>query len=116
MDRIALRGIRAYGNHGANPGERDRPQRFDIDLVIEVDTTAAQVSDDLNDTIDYALLHARIVDVVASTSFALLERLASLLLEMVFEEYSRIERAEITIAKPNLLDGATPSVTIVREA
>lgn len=114
MDRIALRGIRAFGVHGVNPEERDAPQAIDVDLVIDVDTTAAQVSDDLEDTIDYAALHTQIVDVVASTSFGLLERLAGLLLEVIFED-SRIERAEITVAKPGILDGATPSVTIARE-
>ena len=27
MDAVTLRGVRAYGRHGANPGERERRQR-----------------------------------------------------------------------------------------
>jgi dihydroneopterin aldolase len=114
MDRITLRGVRASGRHGANPGERDREQPFEIDAVIELDLHVAQASDDLADTLDYANLHDRLVHVVASTSFALLERLAGELLATIFTD-ARAVRAEITIAKPCLLEGATPSVTLARE-
>jgi FolB domain-containing protein len=114
MDRITLRGVRASGRHGANPGERDREQPFEIDAVIELDLHAAQASDDLADTLDYANLHDRLVHVVASTSFVLLERLAGELLATIFTD-ARAVRAEVTIAKPRLLEGATPAVTLSRE-
>jgi 7,8-dihydroneopterin aldolase/epimerase/oxygenase len=114
MDRIALRGLRVYGRHGANPGERDRVQPFDIAVTAEIDLRKAAASDDLDDTLDYAALHARIVTAVASTSYALLERLASDVLDAVFADH-RVARAEVTIAKPGLLEGATPSITLVRE-
>jgi FolB domain-containing protein len=113
MDRITLRGVRAYGCHGWEAGERDRPQPFAIDLDAEIDLRAAQLSDDLCDTLDYAGLHRRIVAIVASASYALLERLASDILEAVFEDH-RVARAVVTIAKPEILNGATPSVTFDR--
>ncbi|MGC1379865.1 MAG: dihydroneopterin aldolase [Candidatus Baltobacteraceae bacterium] len=113
MDRITLRTIRAYGRHGADPGERDRVQPFDVEVVAELDLRAAQVSDQLTDTLDYASLHRRLVEIVANTSYALLERLAGDLLEAIFED-RRIARAEVTIAKPAILDGATPAVTLAR--
>ena len=71
--------------------------------------TPPSTSDDLDDTLDYAALHARIVTAVESTSYALLERLASDVLDAVFADH-RVARAEVTIAKPGLLDGATPAV------
>lgn len=114
MDRITLRGMRVYGRHGANPGERDRAQPFDITVGAEIDLHAASSSDDLDDTLDYAALHARIVTAVESTSYALIERLASDVLDAIFADH-RVARAEVTIAKPALLDGATPSVTLLRE-
>ncbi|MGA2759528.1 MAG: dihydroneopterin aldolase [Candidatus Cybelea sp.] len=113
MDRITLRGVRALGRHGWEAAERDRPQPFAIDLDAEVDLRAAQLSDDLSDTLDYAALHRRIVGIVAGTSYALLERLASDILEAVFED-RRVARAVLTIAKPAILDGATPAVTFDR--
>lgn len=114
MDRIGLRGIRAYGRHGANPGERDRAQPLDVELVFEIDLRAAQMNDDLGATVSYADVHARIVRLVGEESCMLLERLAGVLLDDLFSD-ARIARAELTIAKPALLDGATPSVTLVRD-
>jgi dihydroneopterin aldolase len=114
MDRITLRGVRVYGCHGANPGERDARQAFDVSVRAEIDLHAAAASDNLDDTLDYAAMHARIVTAVESTSYALLERLASDVLDAVFSDH-RVARAEVTIAKPGLLDGATPAVTLVRE-
>ena len=113
MDAITLRGIRAYGRHGADEGERDRRQPFDVDVFAELDLRPASESDDLTQTLDYAALRARIVRVVATTSYALLERLAADVIAAVFED-PRIKRASVTIAKPNILNGATPSVTLER--
>jgi dihydroneopterin aldolase len=113
MDRISLRGIRAYGRHGYEAAERARAQPLDIEIGAQIDLTAAARSDELADTLDYAALHARVVDVVANTSYALLERLAADLLRAVFED-RRVVRAEVTIAKPAILDGATASVTLER--
>lgn len=111
MGRINLRGIRAFGRHGANPGERDNPQPFDIDLTIELDLARAQATDNLEDTLDYAALHAKVVDTVAATSYALIERLAAQILDVVLQD-ERVAQAKITIAKPAILDGATPSISI----
>lgn len=114
MDAIAIRNIRVMGRHGANPGERDTEQPFDLDVVLEVDLTQAKTSDALDDTVNYDTLYHRIKDVVRTTSFVLLERLAGELFSAIFED-GRIARATVTIAKPMLLEGATPSVSLTRE-
>jgi 7,8-dihydroneopterin aldolase/epimerase/oxygenase len=114
VDIIALRDIRVYGKHGANPGERDNEQPFDLEIVAEMDLAAAEHSDDLGDTLNYDELHQRITRIVQSTSFALLERLAGEILRSIFTD-ARVARAEVQIAKPALLDGATPTVRLRRE-
>lgn len=114
MDVIALHGVRAFGRHGANPGERDAEQPFELEIRVEMDLSNAAQSDDLGDTLNYADLHQRVVSIVESTSFSLLERLAAEVLNAVFRD-ARVARAEVSIAKPELLDGATPSVRLLRE-
>lgn len=114
MDRIELHGIRVFGHHGAEAAEREVEQPFDIDLVLDIDLHTPQASDDLADTLNYAVLHARVAEIVVSTSHALLESLVGDLLDAVFMD-PRVQRAEVTVAKPKLLDGATPSVTLARE-
>jgi 7,8-dihydroneopterin aldolase/epimerase/oxygenase len=113
MDRITLRGVRAYGRHGSDARERERTQPFEIDVTIEIDLHAAQASDDLAQTVDYSLLRKRLIAIVASSSYALLERLAGDLLDAVFDD-RRVVRAQVTVAKPGILAGATPSVTLDR--
>ena len=109
MDRITLRGIKAYGRHGADPGERNRAQCFAIEVQCELDASGARERDDLAATLDYAALHRRIITLVAEESHALLERLAQRLLDLCFEDV-RVREAAVTIEKPALLDGATPGV------
>ena len=113
MDEIAITGIRAYGRHGAYAGEKGRPQPFDIALKLEVDLALASRSDQLADTIDYAEIHRRVVEVVQQRSFDLLERLGAAILEVAFAD-ERIVAAEVSIGKPALLDGATATVTLRR--
>ena len=114
LDSIELRGIRAWGHHGANPGEQDVPQPFDIDVSLDLDLMRARESDALADTVSYADVHATIVRIVGRERFALLERLGEVLLDTVMSD-PRIVRGRIAIAKPGLLAGATPVVTLHRE-
>ncbi|MGC2407306.1 MAG: dihydroneopterin aldolase [Candidatus Cybelea sp.] len=113
MDRISLRGVRAYGRHGYEAAERERRQLFEIDVTADIDLRAAAESDDLTQTLDYASLQQRLVRVVATTSYALLERLAADLIDAVFDD-RHVRSAELTVSKPGILDGATPSVTLQR--
>ncbi len=87
------------------------PQPFDIDVEVGLDLAAAQRSDVLADTVDYAALHAAIIGIVASTSYDLIERIARDILDLLFSD-RRIVRAEVSIGKPRLLAGATPVVTV----
>ena len=101
------------GRHGANPGERDRHQAFDIDVDLEVDLERSAHTDNLADTLDYAHVHATIESVVKSESYALLERLAQEIVRRLLQN-ERVHAVSVTVAKPGLLSGATPSVTLRR--
>jgi dihydroneopterin aldolase len=114
LDRIEITGIRAFGRHGANAGEKDVPQPFDVDVSLELDLTAARSSDALADTLDYAALHATIVRLVRERSYDLLERLGDDVLAAVLAD-ARVRRARVRIAKPQLLAGATPAVVVHAE-
>ncbi len=113
MDLIVLRGIRVDGKHGAYAEEREREQPFDIDLELELDLERAAHSDDLADTVNYASVRDTVARVVRGHSFQLLERLADAILYEVFAD-ARIRGARVSIAKPEILDGATPVVILRR--
>ena len=111
VDVIEIRGIRAHGKHGASEAERLHDQPLDIDVRVEIDLDAALSSDRLERTLDYAALSERLVTTVREHSFRLLERLAAELLNAIFEDV-RVAGAEVAIAKPEILSGATPVVRL----
>ncbi len=113
MDRIVLESIVVHGRHGAYEEERQHSQPFHVDVVLHLDLSKAAQSDALDDTVDYAKVHATVVRIVEQTSFALLERLGAEILRAIFAD-ARIAEAEVSIAKPNLLDGATARVVLRR--
>jgi dihydroneopterin aldolase/2-amino-4-hydroxy-6-hydroxymethyldihydropteridine diphosphokinase len=93
--RLFLTGITASGRHGANPGEKDQPQDFVVDLDVEVDIS----SDDIAATADYRKLVQAARDVVAGKSLDLLESLAGEVARAV-ANLPRVVRATAIVHKP----------------
>lgn len=94
--RIVLTGIRAAGRHGANPGERDAPQEFVVDLDVVVDLGDG---DDVEDTVHYRALADAARNVVAGASFALIESLAEAVAHEVYG-FERVRRVVVRVHKP----------------
>src|SRR6266540_3235984 len=97
--RVTLEGIKTLGRHGANPGERDQPQEFLVDLEI----LTAVVEDDIDAVIDYRTLASTVRDVVAGTSYHLVEILADAVARAVFE-LPLITEVTATVHKPSAAD------------
>jgi len=98
-DRIALRGLRAWGHHGVHPRERREGQEFVVDAVLNVDTRLAAAGDDLSRTVDYGALAARLTAIVTGEPVRLIETLAQRLAEACLAEPG-VSEAEITVHKP----------------
>lgn len=99
LDRLAVRGIRAVGHHGARPEERRDGQEFGVDVVLGLDTQAAGRDDDLSQTIDYGRLSQQIRDAVAVDPVDLLETLAQRLADVCLAD-PLVHWVEITVHKP----------------
>jgi dihydroneopterin aldolase len=112
-DCISVRNIRAWGRGGINEGEDAVPQPFDIHVQLEVDLERCAHTDSIEDTVDYARVHRAVLDTVAATRFGLIEHLAQEIARQIMHE-RRVASVTLTIAKPGILAGATPSVTITR--
>lgn len=112
-DIIEVLNIQASGNYGVTEQERSNAQILHIDVQLDVDLHKAGVSDTIEDTVDYSLIHRKVVAVVETSSFKLLEALVEKILLSLFED-KRIRSARVKVAKPALLNGATPSVTMQR--
>ena len=115
-DRIALTGLRVRGFHGVLPQERRAGQDFVVDVVLHLDLRRAGRSDDLADTVHYGDLAEQLAAVVAGEPVDLLEALAQRLADVCLAS-PRVERAEVTVHKPQApieLDVADVAVTVVR--
>lgn len=98
-DEIRLTGLTVTGHHGVFAHERRDGQRFVIDCVLGVDTTAAAASDDLAATVDYGDLAARLAAVVGGAPVDLIETLAHRLLDVALG-YAGVRWAEVVVHKP----------------
>jgi dihydroneopterin aldolase len=95
VTRLFLNGITARGRHGANPGEKDEPQDFVVDLDVEVG-----VGDDrLASTADYRSLIRTARDTVEQGSFDLLETLAHAVADAVVKQEG-VVRVNAVVHKP----------------
>lgn len=115
-DRIAVRGIEAYGYHGVLPEERQKGQSFVVDIEIGIDVTDAAASDDLAKTVDYALLAGDAVAIVQGKPRDLIETVAAQIAELMLT-YDRVDRATVTVHKPHAPVGVPftdVSVTVER--
>jgi dihydroneopterin aldolase len=96
---VFLTGIRASGRHGANPGEKDQPQEFVVDLDVEVEVPA----DEIGSTADYRGLARIAREVVEGHSFDLLESIADAVAGAV-AGVEHVTRATAVVHKPNAAD------------
>ena len=76
MDRITIEGLRVETHVGATDDERAVPQVVFVDVELGADLEAAGLSDELEDTVDYAEVTALVARLVAGKSVKLLEHLA----------------------------------------
>lgn len=115
-DRIALTGLRVRGRHGVLPEERRNGQDFVVDAVLHLDLRPAAADDDLTRTVHYGELAQALAAVVAGEPVDLLETLAQRLADVCLAD-PRVERAEVTVHKPQApipLELADVAVTVVR--
>ncbi|WP_294503037.1 dihydroneopterin aldolase [uncultured Victivallis sp.] len=99
MDRIFINGLRVNALIGCYPAERERRQGITLDLELGVDLSAAAVSDELSDTVNYAELEERIHSLVSGSRFKLIEALAGAVGRLALE-YERIRFVRVRVDKP----------------
>ncbi len=117
-DRIELRGLRVSAFCGLLSEERARRQPFEVDLDVHADLSAAAVSDDLADTVDYGSLTTTVAAVATAERSDLMERFAGRIAEVVLA-IEGVDAATVVVRKlrpPVPEDLATSGVRIHRTA
>ncbi|HET7013776.1 MAG TPA: dihydroneopterin aldolase [Streptosporangiaceae bacterium] len=100
LDRISLRGLRAFGRHGVLPEERINGQEFLIDATLWLDLRQAAATDDLAQTVSYADVAQQLHKIVTGEPVQLIETLAERLATACLA-HERIKQVEVTVHKPS---------------
>jgi len=98
-DLIELRAMRFEGRHGVLPFERDEPQPFEVDVVLELDLAPAGEADDLGQTVDYGAVFALARQVLEGPHAALLETVAERIAAAVLAEHRRVDVVTVRVRK-----------------
>lgn len=117
MDKIVLRDMKFYGYHGVYQEEKEVGQHFIVSVEMFVDLTAAGLSDNLEDTINYAEAYEAIKQIVEKERYNLIETLGNEIAVMLLRRFD-IPKVKVIIDKPEapLPEGTLAArVEIVRE-
>ena len=116
MGKIILKNIRTFSYHGCLVEESKIGSNYRVDLEIETDLSKSEVSDDLNDTVDYVLLNQIVVDEMAIRS-NLLEHVARRIIDSSLSKISSLTYIKIAVSKLNPpIGGDVQEVTIEIES
>ena len=111
-DQIFVEGIKFHGYHGMTKLERQVGVRLSVDVTLEMDLTASGRSDKMGDTIDYALVHKKVIEVGRGQSYKLLETFALKLLDEFLKDFE-IDRVTVRVRKETpVLDGIVDAVGV----
>ena len=100
MDKIIIKELNIYANHGVYDEEKEKGQNFYINASFYMDTYFAGLTDDLEQSVSYALLCDRIVELVTMNTYDLLETVAEQTVRIRLLENHRIQEIEFEIRKP----------------
>ena len=104
MDIIFIEELRAETWIGIYPREKAMAQTVEISLQIGVSTASAGASDDIRDTVDYAVVVERLRADLASSHFNLLEALAEHVATYLLETFA-VHWVRVSVAKLGMMPG-----------
>ena len=102
MDIIFIDELRAATWIGIYPREKAMAQTVEISLQIGVLTASAGASDDIRDTVDYAVVVERLRADLAASHFNLLEALAEHVATYLLETFT-VHGVRVSVAKLGMM-------------
>lgn len=101
-DIVFIRDLHLRCVIGANDWEREVRQDVLVNVELHTDTRPAAASDDLSDAVDYKTLGKKIIALVESSSFFLVETMAEEIAAICLDD-PRVQSTLVRVEKPGAL-------------
>lgn len=113
MATIALEGMEFHAYHGCFAEEQMTGNTFFVDIYFNTDTEAAENSDNLAETINYAEVYELIKDEMAVKS-NLLEHVGKRIINAIKNRFPEIDNIELKVSKMNPpIGGKVDNVSVI---
>lgn len=100
MDKIYIKNLEVFANHGVFPEETALGQKFLLSAVLYTDTRKAGLTDDLSASIHYGEVSMMMKNFAEQHTFKLLESLAEGLALKMLTEVPNLHQVKLEIQKP----------------
>jgi len=104
---IFVNGLVLHAYHGVMPHEAKVGQPFTLDLLLDIDLTAASRSDKLRHTVSYEALVRTATEAFCARRYRLVEAAAGAVADAVLEHYPQVRSIRVTVRKPHAPIAAT---------
>lgn len=99
-DYITIDNLEVFANHGVLKEETSLGQKFLICAKLYFDVSISGNSDDINDSVNYAEICAKITKYMSDNTFKLIEKVAEGISKELLTQYKLLRRVSITVKKP----------------
>ncbi|GAA0070591.1 2-amino-4-hydroxy-6-hydroxymethyldihydropteridine diphosphokinase [Clostridium sardiniense] len=100
MDKIYLKDVEIFANHGVFEEEKTLGQKFIFDIELELDLSRAGKTGDLTSSVHYGELVYGVEKVVCERSYDLIETVGERVAEYILKEYRMIKNVKVKVKKP----------------
>ncbi|MDO4297145.1 MAG: 2-amino-4-hydroxy-6-hydroxymethyldihydropteridine diphosphokinase [Lachnospiraceae bacterium] len=116
-DKISIKNLEVFANHGVFPEENKLGQKFLVTATLYTDTRNAGMRDDLTQSIHYGIVSQKITDFLQEHTYQLIETAAEQLVQELLLHTEHLQAVTLELKKPWAPVGLpleTVSVTITR--
>ena len=100
MDKIEIKNLEIFANHGVFPEENILGQKFVISATLYTDTRKAGLTDELTASIHYGEVSHMITDFLQKNTYKLLEAAVENLAELLLLSHPLHKKITLRIEKP----------------
>ena len=100
MSTISIEGMEFFAYHGCFAEEQIIGTKFIVDIFMNVNTSKAEISDNLHDTVNYQSVY-ELVKEEMKTKSKLLEHVGRRILDKIETTFPEVEKSKIKIRKMN---------------